>query len=156
MSFKFFKSQFNPTGLTGKVGGSIVETELSGYLGELFAHQYAYPIESTGAVVQYRKVFVKNEYSMTSTDTRIWLDAQHTSGQIYLALQTGSLGTGSVQRPPSDLYGWVAPNSYSGGLNIGTLHPTESTGIWLRQTLTSIESSNPYTSLRLYVGGIVE
>lgn len=156
MSFKFFKCQFNPTGLTGKVGGSIIETELSGYLGELFVHQYAYPSETTGAVVQYRKLFIKNQYDMTSTDTRIWLDAQHTSGQIHIAVQTGSLGTGSVQLPPNNLSGWFASSSYSGGVKIGTLHPTESTGIWLRQTLSNIEATNPYTSLRLYVGGIVE
>ena len=156
MSYKFFKSEYTPTGLTEKVGGNITSVELSGYLGELFPHQYAYPIESTGAVIQYRKLFIKNTYTSSSTETKIWLDAQHVSNQIAVAVQVNQSGTGNYQNPPSGLNGWYYPTTYGNGVSLGTLAPNASTGIWLRQTLSGVETSNPYTSLRLYVGGVVE
>jgi hypothetical protein len=156
MSFRFYKSEYNPTGLTGLVGGDITVDELSGYLGELFAYQYAYPSEVTGAVVQYRKIFVKNTYVVVSYDTRLWFDAQHVSGQMAVALQTGGPGTGAVNSTPSGLSGWSYPENYTGGFRLGDLSDNATAAVWLRQTLVNIETPSPYTSLRIYVGGIVE
>ena len=156
MSFRFYKSEYNPTGLTGEAGGGITADELSGYLGELFAYQYAYPAETTGSRVQYRKIFIRNDYGRISEDTRLWFDAQHVSGQIAVALETTGITTGTVTGAPPGLSGWGYPQSYTGGFRLGNLAHDEFVGIWLRQTLTSIEAANPYTSLRLYVGGIIE
>ena len=156
MSFRFYKSEFNPTGLTGLVGGDVTVDELSGYLGELFAYQYAYPADTTGAVVQYRKLFVKNTYGTTATDTRLWFDAEHVSGQMSVALETGEINTGLVTYPPPGLSGWAYPQDYTGGFRLGDLTSNEYVPIWLRQTLVNIETTNPYASLRIYVGGVVE
>ena len=156
MSFKFFGCTYNPTGLTGTVGGSISSVELSGYLGELFYHQRAYSSDTTGTVIQYRKFYVKNTYSTTSDDTRLWFDAQHVSGQMAVALETGSPLTGNVLDGPSGLSGWSAPTSYSGGFRLGDIATNGYTGIWMRQTLTQIDESVPYVSLRVYVGGVVD
>ena len=131
MSFRFYKSEFNPTGVTGLVGGSITSTELSGYLGELFAYQYANPVEVTGSVVQYRKVFVKNTYGTVSYDTRLWFDAEHVSGQMEVGLQTGGPGTGEVNVAPSGISGWAHPENYTGGFKLGTLNNGSSATIWL-------------------------
>jgi hypothetical protein len=156
MSFRFYKSEYNPTGLTGEAGGGITTDELSGYLGELFAYQYAYPADTTGSRVQYRKIFVRNDYGRISEDTRLWFDAQHVSGQIAVALDVQVTGVGLVNFAPSGLSGWSYPQNYTGGFKLGDLDHNEFAGVWLRQTLTNIEVANPYTSLRLYVGGIVE
>jgi hypothetical protein len=156
MSFRFYKSEYNPTGLTGKVGGGISTDELSGYLGELFAYQYAYPPETTGSAVQYRKIFVRNTFGKVSEDTRLWFDAQHVSGQIAVALDVTGATTGTVIFPPSGLSGWSYPQNYTGGFKLGNLDNNETAAIWLRQTLANIETTNPYTSLRIYIGGIVE
>jgi len=156
MSFRFYKSEHNPTGLTGLVGGNISSDELSGYLGELFAYQYAYPSDVTGAVLQYRKIYIKNTYGIVSYDTRLWFDAQHVSGQMAVALETGGAGLGVVNSAPAGLSGWAYPESYTGGFRLGDLNNGATAAVWLRQTLANIETPNPYTSLRIYVGGIVE
>ena len=61
MAFRFFLSEYNPTGLTGLVGGDLGAIELSGYLGEMFAYTEAYPPETNLAVYQYRKLYVVNK-----------------------------------------------------------------------------------------------
>ena len=156
MSYKFFKPLYNPPDLSGLVGGSITSQELSGYIGELFYHRTANPVESTGVLHQYRKVFVKNTYSSDSVDTKVWFDAQHMSGQMYLATEVSTAGTGTVYAGATGLTSWSIPASYSGGVALGDMAANGTAAIWLRQTLSGIESSNPYVSLRMYVGGVVD
>lgn len=155
--FKFFKSLHNPSNLTGSVGGEISTVELSGYLGELFAYVASPPEETTGAYYQYRKIFVKNEHEFSSTNTRLWLDAEQHPGQISISIQTGGSATmANATTEPSGISSWTNPTNYSEGIEIGTISPNAHTGIWLRQTLSNITEPDPYASLRLYIGGIVD
>ena len=155
--FKFYKSEYCPSDLTGQVGGNITQYELSGYLGETFAYTVAPPEEYSGAYYQYRKVFVKNTYSSTSTNTRLWLDAEQHPGQIAIAIATGQLSnsiTGS-SNAPQGVSSWASPQNYSQGILVGTMTSNSSTGVWLRQKLQNITEPDPYSSLRIYVGGIL-
>ena len=153
--FIFYKSEFNPTNLTGQVGGDITSVELSGYLGELFVHREAPPYESTGVYYQYRKIFVKNDYDVSLTDVKMWFDAEEHPGQISMAAQTGasySIANGTIE--PTGITVWSSPNNYSEGIDLGDLSAGAHTGVWLRQALTNISEDEPYASLRINIGGI--
>lgn len=155
--FKFFKASYNPQNLTGEVGGNISSSELSGYLGELFQRVDSPPAESTGEYNQYRKIFVKNTYDSSSVNTRLWLDAEHHRGQISLAIQTGesySIGNGLVE--PSGISNWTNGRNYSEGVEIGTLASNSSTGVWIRQSLSNITEEDPFASVRIHIGGIIQ
>jgi hypothetical protein len=45
------------------------------------------------------------------------------------------------------------PYNFSGGISIGTLTGTESTGIWIRQTLSGIHRPDPYATFIISFGG---
>ena len=154
--YNFYLSNSNPTGLTGTVGGTITTTPLSGYLGEVFAFVSAAPSGSQTGSFQYRKIFVKNEYASSSTQTKTWLDAVEHTGQIHIAKETtvGDTSTDPTVQP-AGVTGWVSPQTYIEGLNIGTLAANSSTGIWVRQTLSGISRPDPYATFRLNVGGLV-
>ena len=155
--YNFYKAEYNPNNLTGQVGGSSTTINLSGYLGELFPRVDAPPTESDRVYTQYRKIFIKNEYDSTSNNTRLWLDAEQHRGQIAIAVQTGvsySITSGSVE--PTGISSWANPQNYANGLEIGTLTANSITGVWVRQTLTSITEPDPFVSLRLHIGGILE
>ena len=157
MSYIFYKSASNPTTTGEVVGGDITTVELSGYLGELFPRVDAPPEDTNLSTVQYRKIFVKNEYTFSSANTRLWLDAEQHRGQIAIAVQTGLSDTiANGLAAPSGISDWANPTNFSNGLEIGTLGVNSYTGVWLRQTLTDIHEADPYASLRLYVGGIIE
>jgi hypothetical protein len=155
--FKFYLPQFNPDNLTGQVGGVTSAVPVSGYLGELFVHVSAPPSGTQVGATQYRKVFLKNEFTAQSTITRIWLDAVEHLGQISVALEdsVGDTSTDPVTEP-TNVTGWVSPTNYSEGLEIGTLAANNSTGLWIRQTLSGISIADPYATVRLYGGGLVE
>jgi hypothetical protein len=156
MAFRFFLSEFNATGLTGQVGGDLGAIELSGYLGELFTFAEAYPSETSIGVYQYRKIYLVNNYGRDCEDVRLWIDAEHVTGQIQLSLDVGGATTGSVNIEPTGLVGsWASPKNYSNGLSVGTMSNGDYKGVWLKQTLSGIESSNLYASFRLYAGGIL-
>ncbi len=154
--FEVYKSQYNPTNLTGQVGGGIGTEMLSGYLGELFYHIATPPSGIDEIVYQYRKVFVKNTYAVQSTYTRVWIDSLEHTDQIsvansYTLNDTASTPTGQ----PTNVTGWSLPTDYAEGLPLGTLNPNTSTGFWIRQALSGIASPDPYATFRLYVGGVV-
>lgn len=155
--FVFYTPQYNPTTTGSTIGGNITNNELSGYLSELFPRVSAPPEESTGSYIQYRKIFIKNEHTLQSLNTRLWLDAEQHRGQIAIAVQTGVSNTiANAASEPTGISDWANPSNYSNGLEIGTLTAGSHTGVWLRQTLTAITEPDPYASLRLYVAGIVE
>jgi hypothetical protein len=154
--FVFYESSQNPTGLTGTVGGTATTTPLSGYLGEVFTHVTA-PPSGTQTGFQYRKVFVKNEYSADSTLTRVWLDAVEHPDQITLDLEATAGDTSLTPTgEPASVTGWSAPGNYAEGISLGTLSANTSTGLWIRQALSNITHRDPYATFRLYVGGIIE
>lgn len=155
--FKVYKPENNPANLTGQVGGNISPYLVSGYLNEIFYHIDAPASGAPVTTVQYRKVFVKNTYSSTSTYTRVWIEAIEHEDQIYIANCTGLVdATTSPVTPPSGVSGWVAPSNYTEGLDLGTLNPNGHTGFWLQQYLSGISNPDPYATFRLRIGGIVE
>ena len=157
MAYAFYLPENNPTNLTGLVGGDIsLASPLSGYLGELFAHVDAPPSGHTSGFMQWRKVYVRNEYTVESTETRIWLESAEHSGQVHFAVETG-LGSTSASPTgsPTGISGWNNPEDYNSAWTLGTIAVNSYSGIWVRQTLSGIIESDPYATFRLRVGGIV-
>lgn len=154
--FVFYKSEYNPNNLTGEVGGGITSSALSGYLGELF-YYISSPASSIDDVThQYRKIFVRNEYTKTSYYTRVWIDAIEHSDQISIAIASGLDDTSSTPTgEPVGVTGWSSPTNFANGVSIGTITPNSYTGFWVRETLSGISSPDPYATFRLYVGGII-
>lgn len=153
--FIVYQPENNPSNLTGQVGGDISPNLVSGYLNELFYHIDA-PVYGTTGSYQYRKVFVKNTYTSTSTYTRVWIEAIEHEDQIYLANCTGLVdSTPTPITPPSGVSGWISPSNYTEGLYIGTLTPNSYTGFWMQQYLSGVNAPDPYATFRLRIGGIV-
>lgn len=155
MTFKVYHSQYNSSSLTGQVGGGISSSLLSGYLSELFYHVEAPPSGTTDVFYQYRKVFIKNTYSTTSDQTKVWLDALEHPEQISIALSASMSDSSTTPTgQPAGVTGWLNPTTYATGLSIGSLTPNAYTGIWIREALSGISTADPYSSFRLVVGGI--
>lgn len=153
--FNFYLPQYNPANLTGVCGGAISSIPLSGYLGELFEHVEA-PPSGASAYYQYRKVYLKNENSTSSTETRVWLDAVQHPEQIGIALETTSNQTiATPETAPTGVSVWYAPTNYAEGLDLGTITASSASGLWIREKLANIQQSDPYATFRLYIGGII-
>lgn len=154
--FTIYKPQYNPTNLSGTVGGTYTTVPLSGYLGELFAHSDSPPSGVDSSFIQYRKIFVRNENEGTTTYTRIWIDAAEHPEQISIARETSLYDTStSPTGQPAGVTGWVSPSNYVEGLEIGTMLENAYTGIWVREVLTNILSPDPYATFRLVIGGVL-
>ncbi len=152
----FYKSEYNPTGLTEQVGGNIGTTPLSGYLGELFTY-ISSPPSGTDSANQYRKVFVKNTYTTSLEYVRIWLDAVEHPEQISIANSNTYNDTSSgASFAPLSVSGWTSPTNFFSGLDLGTITPNTYTGFWIKQTLSGIDTPDPYATLRLYAGGVFQ
>lgn len=152
MSLKLYHSEYNPSGLSGTVGGDISSNEYSGFWSEVISYTTAPPTGTTG-LTQYRKIYLKNETSANRTQIRVWLDAVEHPSQIKIALASG---TDSLSDPTGNLsgYTWTAPANYINGLDIGSLGTGEYTGIWIQQTLSGISSGDNYAAFRLYIGAL--
>ena len=157
MTYTIYKSEYNPSNLTGQVGGSIGSEILSGYINELFQHVASPPSGLSTTSYQYRKVFIKNTYASTSTNTRVWLDAIEHPDQISLSKATGAsdLSTSSTGAPVG-AYSWMSPSNYAEGVSLGTLTSNAHSGVWIRQALSGVSTPDPYATFRLYIGGIVQ
>jgi len=156
--FGLYHTSANPTGLSGSVGGAISSTGIVGTLGELFAYVDSPPSGTTDPVFQYRKVHIKNISANVITGIYTWLDGVEHTGQIDIGVeretdQSITAPTGSAQAPTNVTFS--DPYNFSGGTFIGTLTGSESTGIWIRQTLSGIHSPDPYATFILNFGGIV-
>lgn len=155
MTFKIYKSEYNPSNLTGQVGGDISSSTLSGYIDELFYNISTNP-EGIDTTYQYRKVFIKNEYATQSTNTRIWIDALEHDDQISLCVATGLTDTStSPTGEPLGVTSWSLPRNYAEGIDLGSIGPSTYSGVWIRQSLSGVTSPDPYATFRIYVGGIV-
>lgn len=154
--FKIYHSEYNPQNLTGQVGGSISNYELSGYVGELFETVSAPPSGLAEVVYQYRKVFIKNTYNRSSTNTRVWIGSVEHEEQIAICNSSGLADyTSTATGQPVGVTGWNAPYTYADGINLGTIPVNSYTGLWIRQALSGIDTPDSYATFRLYVGGIV-
>lgn len=155
--FLIYHSQYNPSNLTGAVGGDIGSTQLSGYLNELFYHVAVPPSGINTTSHQYRKVFIKNTYPNSSTNTRIWLDSVEHEQQISISRSASLSDTSTTPTgQPSTVTGWVTPYNYSEGLNLGAITTNAYTGFWIRQSLSGIYYEDPFATFRLNIGGLVE
>lgn len=153
--YKLYIPEHNPNNVTGQVGGAISETLVSGYVDEVFPHVAAPPSGQTDPFIQYRKVFIKNEYESDSSNTRIWVEGAEHLDQIEVGLGTSSdVIVNGTTAPSVSL--WRSPTSYSNGLEIGALSKNSSVGVWLKQSLSGVINPDPYVSFRLYVGGKLE
>tara|TARA_R110002074_G_scaffold402324_1_gene607046 strand:+ start:96379 stop:96852 length:474 start_codon:yes stop_codon:yes gene_type:complete len=157
MSFQIYKPEYNPSDLTGQVGGNIGSEILSGYINELFQHISSPPSGLDTTSYQYRKVFIKNEHTSTSTNTRVWVDAIEHVDQISLAESTGveDSSTSSTGEPVG-ISGWRSSSNYAEGVSLGTLTSNAYSGVWIRQALSGVSTPDPYATFRIYVGGIVQ
>ncbi|MCB1713367.1 MAG: hypothetical protein KDH96_13145 [Candidatus Riesia sp.] len=154
--FKVYKPEYNPQDLSGQVGGTITSNLFSGYLNELFYHVSVPPSGVDEVAYQYRKLFIKNEHTTSSTNTRIWLDSLEHPSQISICRSSGlSDYTSSATGEPSGVTGWVSPTNYAEGLSLGTMTSSAYSGVWIRQALSGIEEPDPYSSFRIYIGGII-
>jgi len=154
--YKIYKPEYNPIALTGTVGGGIGSQTLSGYMDELFYHVSSPPSGTNETVYQYRKVFIKNDYTKSSTFTRIWIDSIEHEDQISIAKSVSLSDTSaSPTGAPAGVTNWVSPSNFAEGLSLGTIASNSYTGIWIRQALSGITNPDPYATFRLYVGGVI-
>lgn len=152
--FRFYLPENNPSDLTGVVGGDISPITYTGYVGELLVDIPSAPSGNLTGEYQYRKLFVKNEYSTSSTNTRLWLDSVEHSGQISVSVAINNDSILNSRTEPSSVT-WSSPYNWVEGINLGTLASNSYTGIWIRQYLSGITESDPYATFRLGVGGLI-
>lgn len=150
--FKFFKPIYNPTGLTGTVGGSISTEEVLPRNGALFA-----PAESSPVVpiTQYRKLFVKQVYDATMTGLVLQLANTEYSDQIYYGVATGDVNE-SVTSSSVAPTGVSMTGSYSGSVYItgvstsGTVYP-----VWIKQILPAGVGDDDFVAFQLRILGTI-
>lgn len=137
-NLKLYGSQYMPDNDTDINGGAIdVNNELTGVLGEVFTDLYS-DEEGGNNVVQYRKVFFRNESTSDLLDAKIWISSDPLN-QIKIALEPVKGGSDTsanrVTAPegytfvdaPDEANALVVPN---GGLLAG-----ENIGVWLEITI---------------------
>lgn len=153
MNFLAYLPEYNPSNLTGTVGGSISATQFSGYVNELFYHVSTPPSGAESGFFQYRKLYLKNVSSSNFLDCRVWLDSVEHPEQIKIQLASG-LDTSSTPITAPNITGtWESPSNYSEGISLGNLTINNYTGIWIRQYLSGISEEDPYATFRLSCGG---
>lgn len=155
MTFEFYHTTANPTGLAGTVGGGMTGSLVQGNLNELFSYVEAPPSGSSDIAFQYRKVHIKNAGLVSLTGVKLWLDAVEHTDQIHIGLENTSGQT--VFAPTGSAPAGVTfsqPANYTGGVDASTFIPGYSTGVWIRQGLSGIHEPDPYASARLNVGGL--
>ena len=104
-------------------GGTITSTEITGGIdNELIP-------DVGSAQVVYRKVFLKNTNSSdTAKNIVLYFGSPLNTNQCTIEL---ALGAADDTIPPET---WYSPQSYDTGIQIGSLAPGESQGIWIKIT----------------------
>jgi len=133
--FGFYEPEFNPTGLSGEVGGSFTSTVLKPKLGELVS-----PMESSvdSEVTQYRKLFIRQDEEATFQDLSVILSNVEHTGQVSFAISTGQMeeqATDAITAPdgiPSDNF---SGDHVTAITLTGTSVQDDIYGIWLRVVL---------------------
>lgn len=146
--FKFYLPEYNPTGMSGVVGGGITNQELLPRKNALFA-----PRETSDLSVneQYRKLFIKQIYSANLTGLTVELVNTEHSDQIYFGIATGSSDE-SISSPlvaPTGvaITGSVSyPIVFTGSGVVGTAIP-----IWLKQTIAANSGDDDFVAFQLRI-----
>jgi len=133
--FRFYESNFNPTGLSGVVGGAISNNELQPQLNAVFTN---IAVSETVTQTQYRKIFVKQVLTGSFTGVSIELANVEHTGQVSFDIPTGQ--TDTATNPLSVPASLSAGNAFSGNFNTSILAANSSTidttiPIWMKQTL---------------------
>jgi hypothetical protein len=156
MSLYFYKPT-NPAqnSLTGHVGSGISTGRFVGTINEIFAHVPAPPSGTDNVFYQYRKVYIKNTYLTTVAGVGAWIEAGEHPEQLDVGLETtaNQFITSPTGAPTS--INWIHATGYRSALQIGSLAPSASSGIWIRQTLSGIEQPDGYVAAILYSAGVV-
>jgi len=150
--FTFYHAQYNPTGLSGTVGGSITSTEVQPYLNSLFTEM---PVSTTVPIVQYRKVWAKQTKAGTFTGVYIEIGNVEHTGQVFFDIVTGTNGntsTGPLYPPPELGYSY----SFSGNYNTSLLYTGNSTlnttiPIWIKEKIDANIGDDDLASFSLRV-----
>lgn len=153
MNFTAYLPEYNPSNLTGTVGGTISSTQFSGYVNELFYHVSTPPSGAESGFFQYRKLYIKNVSAFNYIGCRVWVDSVEHPEQIKIQLASGLDTTTNPITAPTLSGTWESPSNYAEGISLGTLNINNSTGIWIRQELSGISEEDPYATFRLSCGG---
>ena len=145
MSWVAYNAFYNPTGLSGYVGG-LPAGEYHGYVDELFPY---IPLSGSG-ITQYRKIYFKNTYPFTLTDCRVYLTEVEHSGQIAVASGSG-FSIGQADQLPTDAGPFSSPTGYPDGVPVGDVSGDGYASVWVRLSLTGGE--DPLAYARIVIAG---
>lgn len=149
--FKFYKPLYNPTGMSGTVGGAITSTELLPRKDTLFAPR---DISDSVAVTQYRKLFIKQVYDATLTGLVIELVNVEYPDQISFNITTGTNDTiASPSTAPSDI-------TFSGNSTVavgvsGATVLDSTIPVWIKQEIAAGSSDDDFVAFQLRIYGTI-
>lgn len=134
-NLKFYGSQFMPNNDTDINGGAIdLGKPLTGLIDEVFSGLYS--DEPGGSpVVQYRKIFIRNESSSDLLEAKVWIDYDPLN-QLKIALEPVKNGTDTssdrVTAPAG--YEFVDAPNEENALPVpeGILGAGDCIGVWLK------------------------
>ncbi len=129
--------------VNASLGGAISSTTIvDNTLNNLFA--YASGAESDAGSVKYRAFFVKNTHAtLTYENAIVWISSNTPSATtavtIGLALETGSPIDTIVNEDtaPDPAVTFTTADGVLNALNVGSLAPGASKGIWVKWTITA-------------------
>lgn len=150
--FKFYKPLYNPTGMSGTVGGEITTEELLPRKNALFAPRNTSELSVSE---QYRKLFIKQVYSTTMTGLTVELVNTEHSDQITFGIATGDINeyiTSPLTSPTGVAITGSTSSSvmYTGSGIAGTVIP-----VWLKQTIGVNSGDDDFVSFQLRILGTI-
>lgn len=150
--FEFYKPVYNPTGLTGIVGGAISSEVLHPRKDALFASRDS---SSVASLEQYRKFFIKQVYATQLTGLVVELAYSEHADQIYFGIPTGDVNE-SISSPTVSPTGVALTGTYSGNIpitgitNLGSVIP-----IWIKQVIPADSGDDDFVTFQLRIIGTV-
>jgi hypothetical protein len=165
--FRFYEAEFNPTGLSGTVGGGISTTELQPRLGSFFADM---TIPEVTTLYQFRKFYIKQTEPGTYQDIKVGLVNVEHSDQVTFFLDTGVSGyydtaINALSYPTGTfITGDGLTNAHFSGNYSSSIYYTGSVGgettvsgeyfpVWIRQEIDSTETADSLASFAIQVIG---
>jgi hypothetical protein len=95
----------------------------------------------TSGQTDYRLVYIKNEHAVQSASVKAWISQQF--GDVHFHLDIGAaveaagadvaMTDDRLAVPPGVVFS--RPTDSASGINLGTIGPGQSKGLWLRRTI---------------------
>jgi hypothetical protein len=149
--FKFYKPQYNPTGMSGTVGGAISTSELLPRKDALFSPRETSELIS---VEQYRKVYAKQVYAVTLTGVTVQLSNTDYTGHISFGVSTGTNDTSSS--PGTAPAGVSFTGNYLNSITVaGTTTSGSVIPIWIKQQIAANSGDDDFVSFQLRILGTI-